>query len=206
MKKNIPSSVALAAVLFVAFIVGMVVVRLLSSSTQIDADPVELNITDRTAQGEPAPSIPDDWAEHRNGEYGFVVSVPPDHELTSQYGEFGVAGTRFFVWPDGARESRWTIDIWDVSTWDQGGTAVEFIEDQRAFELRIQGPTYRETVEEARVGGISAVLITMTDNVHPDWVWKSTYLERDGKVIRIEDGARDDEEFDVFLASFEFID
>jgi len=211
MKRNIPSGVAFLVILSAAFVVGSMAAYVVSTSTRIDTDPVQLNIPKRMAQDEPVLLIPSDWVEQRSEEYGFKVSVPPDHAFTSQQSQFGIDTTSFFVWPDGAREFRWTIDIWDVGTWDQGGTAAEFIEDRIETERDQRGFTGRDMREEISVSGSSAVLVTVTidvlnDDVLGNWVLRTIYIERRGSVIEISNGARDEKEFDTFLSSFEFID
>ena len=131
-----------------------------------------------------------EWKIYENLDFKFSINYPPEwiYEVFED--------TIFF----GTPESKTGGYIFGV-----------FIDDPDDLENQIakmgqQFNDRKEVRENIKLSdGTEALLVTVTTEKYPDWVYKRVFFEKDGLLYSLGNGAVEDENFEKFYNSFKFI-
>lgn len=138
-------------------------------------------------------SLSDEKAFYSNSKNGYTVAYPSDWEyqeaLTEDYNStlFGPESSKMGGY-------HWGISVIksDELEGKIKGTGMQF-EDRKETRANVVLPN-----------GLNALIVTITTEKFDDWVHKSVFIEKDGLLYVISNGATDVEGFEDFYNSFNF--
>ncbi len=142
------------------------------------------------------------WKTYTNTKMGFQIKYPKTIGISAEewvYEEFELKGalTGYQV-GFGTTASKSGGYIWGVSVYDNQNTENLIQQMGSQFSDRV------ESRKQVSVNGIPALLVTVTTNQIPSWIFKAVYIQRGGKVFYVSNGATDIQEFEKFYNSLKF--
>lgn len=139
------------------------------------------------------------WNTSTNSEYGFTIKYPKKIDKYPESWQHEEYGTTDFGVGFGTPSSKSGGYIWGVSVYVNG--------DMEALikQMGSQFSDRKESRQDITINGVPALLVTVTTNQYPGWVSKNVYIQRNGRVYIIGNGAIGLSEFDLFYNSFQFI-
>ncbi|OGY91286.1 MAG: hypothetical protein A3B31_00835 [Candidatus Komeilibacteria bacterium RIFCSPLOWO2_01_FULL_53_11] len=161
----------------------------------LDAKVTALENSNKTTDTE----VPADWKTYTNGEYGFSIKYPADWTVGPQGTDFtGTLPSVPFYSPDLRGDARFAILMRDEN---------EVTMDVLIEEVGEQwGANRREVRESLVINGVNATEITVTDstNEFPGWYGEDVFLQHNGTIFQISNGAIDSDTFKPFYNSIVF--
>jgi len=138
------------------------------------------------------------WNTYSSTKFGFTIKYPKmisKYNESWQYEEIGLGSTGTMI-GFGAPSSKSGGYIWGV------GIFTDKTVEQLIKEQGQQFTDRKESRKNIVVNGKSALFVTVTTNQYPDWISKTVYVEQNGKIYVISNGAVEIPEFDYFYNSF----
>lgn len=156
---------------------------LLSAFNQILQTLKFTNATDETAS----------WNIYTSNKFNFTIKYPNKINAYNENWQYEELGEQIGFGPPSSKPGGW---MWGVFVYTDK-TVEQLIKDT--------GSQFNDRQEERKnitVNGKSALLVTVTTKSSEGWISKKVFLENNGKVYEIGNGARDHSEFDQFYNSF----
>lgn len=145
---------------------------------------------------------PTDWVTYTNNIYGYSINYPKDESVIDpakneawEYSETDY-GTAFGPKSSRLGGYRWTLTVKRNS---------EYNIESLIANIGKQFNDRKESRESITINNIPATLVTVTTDTVNNWVTKSIFIETDGTLYKIENGAIDSAEFETFYNSFKLI-
>lgn len=144
----------------------------------------------------PAVTVPSSWQEYTNTAYGYAIQYPKDWKVwASNLEEFGGTG---FSPQDWVHDFKWGIGVFD---------SARKTKDELIAEVGDQFKSNRrERREDIVIDGIPATRVIVTTESHPSWYYDGIYIEHEGRIYGISNGAVKDDRYESFYISFRFSD
>lgn len=172
-----------------------------SMNTEPTKTPQDSQVTRPTdipvATETPKVNINIDWNTYSSTKLEFSIKYP---KMTSDllgktwlYKEYNYSETEMAVGfgPSGMGDYTWGVTVFTNSALEQ--------------IIKKQGEQFSDRKESRKnltVNGKPALLVTVTTNQYPNWIAKTVYIEQDGKVYAIGNGAGQTPDFEQFYNSF----
>ena len=90
--------------------------------------------------------------------------------------------------------------IWGTAAYDKNTVGLSTL----LARMGSQFSDRKESRENITINGVPALLVTVTTNQADDWISKMVYIERNGRIYTISNGAIDSPDFVTFYNSFHF--
>lgn len=152
--------------------------------------------TIQATQPTTAPDITSSWNTYSSTEQGFTIKYPKKLDKYPEDWQYEELGTTDFGVGFGTLSSKPGGYIWGVGTYDNGNL------EELIKQMGSQFSDRQELRQDITINGIPALLVTVTTNQYQDWMSKNVYIQKDGKIYVIGNGAIDLSEFSSFYNSF----
>ena len=170
------------------------------TSSKASATATVTATTSAKTSGTATANVTANWKTYTDSNYSFSIKYPTRLSGDTEdwiYKVIPVGGTLetiSFGPPSSAQGGYvWGITIANNTTLDGA--------------IEAQGKQWSDRVEskkDVKVGGYDAILATVTTPSHPEWISKVVYLDKNGTIYKISNGAVDNSAFESFYSSFQF--
>jgi hypothetical protein len=135
-----------------------------------------------------------DWKTYTNNKGGYSIDYPVGKGWVADNFEDST-NTGF-----GTPQSKNGGYNWGVSVNNKSESNISDIISHTGDQFKDR----KESQQSITIDSLPAILVTVTTNEYPDWTSRTVYVEKDGKIYSISNGAIDSPDFVRFYNSFKF--